>query len=89
MEGEQPSLSDQENGVFRGKHRSALAQRGHGRRMDQTVGRDYFVCLCVCVGGLGIKKNLTFRELLNRPAGDARRQAPQVEGNGCGVNYLE
>lgn len=35
------------------------------------------------------KKTLTFRELLNRPAGDARRQAPQVEGNGCRVNYLE
>jgi len=34
-------------------------------------------------------KNMTFRELLNRPAGDARRQAPQVEGNGCRVNYLE
>lgn len=35
------------------------------------------------------KKTLTFRELLNRPTGDARRQAPQVEGNGCGLNYLE
>ena len=46
-----PNLSDQEDCVFRGKHRSALTQREHRRaqRTDQTVGRDYFVCVCVCV----------------------------------------
>lgn len=32
---------------------------------------------------------LTFRKLLNCPTGDARRQAPQVEANGCTLNYLE
>lgn len=64
-----------------------------------------FICMCVhvyvpvcmcgisgCVkGGWGDEKKnlLTFRELLNRPSGDARRQAPQVEGNGWGLNYLE
>lgn len=35
------------------------------------------------------KQTLTFRELLNHPTGDTRRQAPQVEGNGCELNYLE
>lgn len=32
---------------------------------------------------------MTFRKLLNCPTGDARRQAPQVEANGCMLNYLE
>lgn len=32
---------------------------------------------------------MTFRKLLNCPTGDARRQAPQVEANGCTLNYLE
>lgn len=69
------------------------------RHADQTDGWDYSVCVCECVWMRSwrpqrrMKKtqqnSLTFRELLNRPAGDARRQAPQVEGNGCEVNYLE
>lgn len=97
-QGEWPNLSDQENGIFRGKHRSALDQREHDTQIKLLAGiiLCVFVAQCVWMNRWRLlgdfkknKKNMTFRELLNRPAGDARRQAPQVEGNGCGVNYLE
>lgn len=94
-QGEQPNLSAQENSILRGKHMSALDQREHDTQIKLLAGiiLCVFVAQCVCecvwINRWRQKKNVTFRELLNRPAGDARRQAPQVEGNGCGVNYLE
>lgn len=49
-QGERPNLSDQENGIFRGKHRSALDQREHDTQIKLLAGIILcaFVTECVC-----------------------------------------